>query len=245
MDPEPTRWSQISQDPNAPEVIRWRQEVLDATRREPVLRRVPYLRSLAEGRNVLDVGVVEHMISSSQSGGRWLHRHMVEAAATCLGVDILADEVAELARQGYDMLVHDLTESPLDRTFDLIVAGELLEHLGSPGRFFDNIRPMLAPGGRVALTTPNPYSLHRVWQTLRGEFPDSVDHAILLGPGNVLELAGRAGLALDSWRGIRLKDLPGPRNRIASMARRALRSTLLASDLDCDSIIYELVALPA
>ncbi len=243
MNPQRIRWTELSADPNAVEVIRWRQEILDATRRPPVTNRVKHLRSLAEGRNVLDVGVVEHMISS-QSGLRWLHRHMVEAAATCLGVDILADDVAELRNRGYDVIVHDLTESPLDRQFDLIVAGELVEHLGAPSRFFDNLRPMLAPGGRIALSTPNPYSMHRVWKTLRGEFPDSVDHSILLGPGNILELASRSGLQLDAWRGIRLKDLPGYKNRIASTARKVLRSTVMPCDLDCDSIIYELVALP-
>lgn len=234
------QWTDLSPDPNDPGVVRRRQQVLDATRREPVTNRLALLRSLAAGRDVVDIGVVEHFVGNQEREG-WLHRNLVEVAKTCRGVDILADDVEELRRRGYDVEVHDLTESPIDGEFDLAVMGEVVEHLGAPEPFLVNVRKMLRPDGRLVLTTPNPYMLHRTWKSLRGTFPDSVDHALLLGPGNVLELATRAGFVLDAWRGVRLKDLPGARNRATAMLRRLLVVVGFAPELACDTLVYELV----
>jgi SAM-dependent methyltransferase len=233
-------WTQFSWDPNAAVVLARRAQLVAEARKPPVSDRIGYLTGLAEGRSVLDVGVVEHGLESAGSS-RWLHRHLVAAAERCVGVDILADEAAELVRRGFDVRVHDLTASPMDSTYDLIVAGEVVEHLDAPGPFLRNVRTMLNPGGRFVMTTVNPYMLHRVWHHLRGRYPDSADHVIMMSPGTMVEMARRAGLVLDSWRGIALKDLPGPKNRIASLARRSLAATLFGEAVGFDSIIYELV----
>lgn len=233
-----TSWSELSWDPNAPEVVAWREARLAEARRDPVRSRVEHLRSLVAGKNVLDVGVVEHDASNAESS-KWLHRHLVEAAAKCKGVDVLADGVAELRALGFEVELRDITESPLEEQFEVIVAGELVEHLGAPQALFESAAKMLEPSGRFVLTTPNPYMIHRTWKYLRGRFPDSVDHALLLGPSNLAELGDRAGLELVAWRGISLKDLGGWRNRLASALRRLLATTLFTSEIACDSIIYE------
>lgn len=137
------------------------------------------------------------------------------------------------------MLVHDVTTSPLPEQFELVVAGELVEHVGSPQLLFESVAAMLSPAGRFVLTTPNPYMLHRAWKHLRGDFPDSVDHVTMFEASNLAELGERAGLELVSWRGVRLRDLAGWRNRIASVVRLGLARTMLAAEIGCDSIIYE------
>lgn len=235
-----TNWMEISRDPNSPQVLRWRQKQLDQVRHPPISRRLDHLKQLAKGRVVLDVGVVEHY-AENQRSQRWLHRHLVEVAARCRGVDILADDVEILRSQGYDVEVHDLTVAPMDERFELIVMGEIVEHLGAPQPFLANVRQSMAEGGRVVMTTPNPYMLNRAWHGLRGRFSDSVDHAVLLGPGNIAELAGREGLRIDAWRGVRLKDLPGWRNRLVSFGRRTMIRLGFAEEIGCDTLIYELV----
>jgi SAM-dependent methyltransferase len=40
-------------------------------------------------------------------------------------------------------------------SFDLVHASHLIEHLNSPGSFLDEAARVLAPGGLLALTTPN------------------------------------------------------------------------------------------
>ena len=118
---------------------------------------------------------------------------------------------------------------------------EVIEHLGAPSAMLDNLAPMLAPGGRVVITTPNPYMLHRVAKYLRGSFPDSVDHAMLLSPPNMAELGRRSGLELDAWRGVSLKRLGGARNHAMHLMRKALVGGTKNPLLNCDTVIYEFV----
>jgi len=42
-----------------------------------------------------------------------------------------------------------------DAAFDLVHASHLIEHLGDPAAFLDEVARVLAPGGLLALTTPN------------------------------------------------------------------------------------------
>lgn len=42
------------------------------------------------------------------------------------------------------------------RTFDTVVAGELLEHVERPYDLLRDLRRFVAPGGRLVLSTPNP-----------------------------------------------------------------------------------------
>lgn len=237
----PQSWSDISWDPNDRRVIAWQQAICDTAMAPPVAHRVTYLRELAATRRVLDIGVVEHGVSNETSDV-WLHRHLSEVASELVGVDVLADEVETLRQRGWDVLVHDLTASPLDaEPFDVVVMGEVIEHLSDPGSLLRNVAAAMRPDGRLVVTTPNPYALHRVVAYLRGRFPDSVDHVTLLAPPNMAELGRRSGLRLDRWRGVRLKSLPGARNTatraLRTAAERAGRNPLLS----CDSVIYEFV----
>lgn len=236
-------WARISADPNAPEVMRAQSARIRACRADPVERRLPYLTAQVAGRRVLDVGVVEHR-AESRASEQWLHRHLVDAARSCRGVDILADDVAALRAEGFDVVCHDLTESPLDDTFDVIVVGEVIEHLGNPEALLANCRRMLLPGGRLILTTPNPYMLHRAVRGLRSADRESADHVALFGPTHLLALGQRTGLVLDRWRGVRLPKMPTPRARIVGGVRRALSRTILAPEADCDTLIFEFVVAP-
>ena len=48
----------------------------------------------------------------------------------------------------------DICEQPLDRTFDLIIADQVFEHLLYPGRAARNVLAMLRPGGHFLIATP-------------------------------------------------------------------------------------------
>ena len=52
------------------------------------------------------------------------------------------------------------------RRFDTVVAGELIEHLERPYDFLRALAELLAPGGRVVLSTPNPVAFPTGWYEL-------------------------------------------------------------------------------
>jgi 2-polyprenyl-3-methyl-5-hydroxy-6-metoxy-1,4-benzoquinol methylase len=86
----------------------------------------------------------------------------------------------------------------LGETFEVIVAGDVIEHMSNPGLFLDNCRRHLEPGGQLILTTPNakwptvflrPNPTHALWHdhyTLRHLLERHHYHVTLLRtyPGN-------------------------------------------------------------
>lgn len=231
------RWTDISADPNTSEVRVWRQQRLDAARQAPIADRNRYLCELVAGKDVLDVGVVDHEVGSHGSH-EWLHDLIAKAARQCLGVDILESAVQELKQRGYNVICHDITAKPLDRQFDLIICGEVIEHLGRPADLFDATRPMLRPGGRLVLSTPNPFFHSRFRDNVRNRFHENVDHVFYLFPSGIAELAERAGMELVSYRGIfgrRYTRFPGT-------ARVSLARTfhgISGAEQFCRNMLYE------
>jgi 2-polyprenyl-3-methyl-5-hydroxy-6-metoxy-1,4-benzoquinol methylase len=93
-------------------------------------------------------------------------------------------------------------ETPLEeRTFDLIVAQQVIEHVVDPVSFLRKARRELAPGGQVVLDTPNYESLDRrlfaesYWGGYH--FPR---HLTLFSPNSIGELARRANLEVVTIR---------------------------------------------
>lgn len=121
-----------------------------------------YIAALVRGKKVLDVGCVDHT-AQKEMGAAWLHSMLAKSASSILGLDILEDDVRQLAAKGYSVVCGDAMTVDLSDEFDAIVAGELIEHLDNPGQFIANMRRHLNPDGILILTTPNPfYALHFV-----------------------------------------------------------------------------------
>jgi len=63
----------------------------------------------------------------------------------------------------------------LNRKFEVVVAGDVLEHVSNQGLFLDNIAHHLEPDGELILTTPNakwltvlfkPNATHTLWHDM-------------------------------------------------------------------------------
>jgi SAM-dependent methyltransferase len=241
--PPVRRWLGVAADPMDPHVVAWRQDVVREARQKPVLDRVQYLRSVCRGKRVLDVGVVDHT-SSSERSDRWLHGYLVESAAEILGVDVLPDEVQALQGKGYNVQCMDLTAGALpEGKFDVLVVGEVVEHLGRPGGLFEAASQLLEPSGRMVLSTPNPYAVWRVFQNWRGRPYENADHALLLSPWGIAELSERAGLRLESFRGIAVPPVGWKARAVHGAVQR--RVLPFVPEATCESIIYDVVPAKA
>lgn len=106
------------------------------------------LRLVGEGKRVLDIGC---------SSG-YLARPLVQQGCTVVGIE--QDEVAaEEARDVCaEVLVGDVESLELPfppGSFDVVLCGDLLEHLRDPERFLGRVRPLLRLDGLLVATTPN------------------------------------------------------------------------------------------
>lgn len=238
------RWQEVSKDPNAPEVMRMRSAMIAGARAAELIQdRVAYLCHLAEGKSVLDIGVVEHTREAAESSN-WLHGHLRRSAGRCLGVDILETEVNYLKGRGYDIVCADVARAPLAATFDLIIGGEVLEHLNEPGMFMKHCAAMLNPGGRLVITVPNPWYVNAVVKTCRRHttFVDSADHVAWYDASTLCELGLRHGLRLDKFGGIATAD---PKTILSKVFFYGVKPALMrlgfSPEMFSKSIIYEFV----
>lgn len=199
----PGHWQDHSSEPSSPEALAFRAATLAAAQRPQVDNRSDFIVERSRRKRVLDIGCVAHNAARFDDP-RWLHRRIADCATSCTGVDILTHGVQAMNERGFDVVEHDFGTGigPFadSAPFDVIVAGELIEHLGSLDMLFITARALLAADGEMIITTPNPYAASRVWAGRRNVVHENVDHVCYLFPSGIAELAERAGLQLAEVR---------------------------------------------
>jgi 2-polyprenyl-3-methyl-5-hydroxy-6-metoxy-1,4-benzoquinol methylase len=114
--------------------------------------RFDVIKKYVMNKEVLDCGCVGGAGSSSED---WLHGRLAKISKSVLGVDIQKEWVEKLKGMGYDVVYGDVATIDLKKKFDVIVAGELIEHLSNQGLFLENMKKHLKKRGFLILTTPN------------------------------------------------------------------------------------------
>lgn len=166
-------------------------------------RNVHILNQIQPSDKVLDIGCVGHEIEerdlSDPPRGYFLHHDLHQHADQVVGIDILDTEVEKMVAAGYDVKVADAQRFDLNETFDVIVAGELIEHLENPGLFLQCCRSHLKKDGKVIISTPNPQHIQFVLYRLIGETVND-EHTLWLDHDVMETLAEREGLALTEYK---------------------------------------------
>jgi 2-polyprenyl-3-methyl-5-hydroxy-6-metoxy-1,4-benzoquinol methylase len=155
------------------------------------------LALVGSGKRVLDVGC---------SSG-YLARPLVADGCTVVGIE--QDEAAAAAAREVcaEVLVGDVEtmELPFEPgSFDVVLCGDLIEHLRDPEAFLARVRPFLREDGRLVLTTPNVANwtvrvalLAGRWRyTDRGILDRT--HVHLFTRSTLVEALGRAGYRVET-----------------------------------------------
>jgi len=91
-----------------------------------------------------------------------LHFELEKVAVSLYGFDFDQKGIDTLTELGGKNLfradLEKLEEVDLDETFDVIIAGEMIEHLSNPGLFLRGIRRFMNPTTKLVITTINAYS---------------------------------------------------------------------------------------
>ena len=132
------------------------------------------------GRRVLDLGCRDGALTRTYVEGN-----------DVVGVDADREALAAAADLGIETHWADL-DQPLDfpdASFDVVVAGELLEHLRDPAPLVAEVRRVLRPGGTFVASVPNAYRLKRRLLFLLGRPPDDdPTHLQMFAPSDVRAL---------------------------------------------------------
>ncbi len=148
---------------------------------------------------VLDVGFWGQGVSAAAAN--WPHRLLIARAREVWGIDLEYDESAlpqEASR--YRRASAESFDLGGER-FDLIFAGDLIEHLPNPGLFLDAAARHLAPGGRLVVTTPNAFNLFNILEKLSKREPTvNPDHTCYFNERTLRQLFAKCRWSVDAVR---------------------------------------------
>ncbi len=160
------------------------------------------------GRRVLDLGCRYGALTEAYVAGN-----------DVVGLDVDRDALAEAAKLSIETVWGDAEEPlPFDpESFDVVVAGELLEHLRFADQTVSEIRRVLRPRGLFVGSVPNAYRLKNRLRFLLGRPPES-------DPTH-LRMFSEAALhtLLDGFTDVQLRYVAG---RLTPLSRR-----LFANDI--------------
>ena len=149
-----------------------------------VPERIPlFVAAIGRGKRVLDLGC--------RSGA--LTQHFLDGN-TVVGLDVDAAALEKAAVLGIEPVQANV-EEPLpfdDDSFDVVVAGELFEHLQFPDALVSEILRVLRPGGVLVGSVPNAFRVQSRLRFLRGRAPeDDPTHLRMFSPAAMRVLLGR------------------------------------------------------
>jgi len=140
---------------------------LEKLKAQKPVDRLSYISKFCKDKRVLDIGCYdETAIKSKKDSGYWLHGLISKVAKKVIGIDS-SDQITSEIKTGSRSKIIKKDLYDLDRSFagankvDVIVAGELIEHIPDVSKFLQLMKG-LYPGKTLLLTTPNATSLTNV-----------------------------------------------------------------------------------
>lgn len=182
-----------------------------------------FILARCRGKRVLHLGCLGETCRSPSEREAFfishssLHARLSRVSVSLAGVDLESEALLALQRAGYPNVfggdVERLDEIDLPTTdFDVVVAGDIIEHLSNPGRMLNGIRKILGRDSELIVTTPNAYGLPNYLRYLKGSFMEGADHVQSYTPftlGNLLARHGWGVLSARSCYQARAKSLSG------------------------------------
>lgn len=155
--------------------------------------KIRFVTSRCRDAEVLDLGCVHHSTENIETE-YWVHGALKSVARRVVGLDIDRAGVDELHRRGYEVVLGDASDFSLGEQFDVIVAGDIIEHLVNHEGFFRSCRDHLRPGGSLLVSTPNPWYWRNVAKSaLFSEVNTNPQHTCWLCVRTLRQLSARFG----------------------------------------------------
>ncbi|HXH70381.1 MAG TPA: methyltransferase domain-containing protein [Pyrinomonadaceae bacterium] len=135
-------------------------------RKFDLVQRVDFIKKACVGKKVLHLGCTNYPYTEeSLENNMLLHFEIKEVAGELYGFDFDQKGIDILKESGVKNLfradLEKLEEVSLDETFDVIIAGEMIEHLSNPGLFLKGIQRFMNEKTNLIITTINAYSAMR------------------------------------------------------------------------------------
>jgi len=178
--------------------------------------RINFVKDLCKNKDVLNLGCADvTRLDIALKKGQHLHVEISKVSRRLIGIDISQESLDRLKSIGeFELICWDVERiGELNvGTFDVVVCGELIEHLSNPGQMLDGIKRLLKPDGILIITTPNTLSLKNILHVLiRAQDVNSDFHSLAFTPKTLRTLLHRYGFVDIAFYGS-IWELPSLRN---------------------------------
>ena len=140
-----------------------------------LVQRVDFIKEISRGKKVLHLGCTNYPYTREAiDNDMLLHFELEKVAAELYGFDYDQAGLDIIKSAGaknlYRADLERLADVELDETFDVIIAGEMIEHLSNPGLFLKGVRRFMNERTELVITTINAYCAFRfIIYGLRGK----------------------------------------------------------------------------
>jgi 2-polyprenyl-3-methyl-5-hydroxy-6-metoxy-1,4-benzoquinol methylase len=168
------------------------------------VNRINYLKELCRGKKVLHLGATDSpMTKEAIQKGDFLHLHLDEVSEYLIGLDLDFSMIQWLSdNQEINNIKHGNIEKPENypsTDFDIVIAGEIFEHLSNPGKALDCIRSTIKSSSVLVITVPNAYSIKGFLRAVIKHELIHPDHTLHHSPHTLKTLLERHGFSVNTY----------------------------------------------
>ena len=210
-----------------------------------IVSREDWLETFCHGKSVLHLGCADTLYTEARlrNLATLLHFRIARVANKLVGFDNSKPDLERLRVRwpSWEFVlgnVEHMEENSFPAPFDVILAGEIIEHLLNPGLFLRSARQHLTPGlGRLVITTPNHFGSRRYLHVIAGREKCHPQHTCYYSYHTLSTMLEMCGYRVEQALGYPTAPGSGLVRRVLRAAVETLPSMLISSHA-CDGLIF-------
>jgi 2-polyprenyl-3-methyl-5-hydroxy-6-metoxy-1,4-benzoquinol methylase len=158
-----------------------------------------------EEQNVLDIGAANFPYHIERCKNNTLiHQKIKKVAKSLVGIDINKEAIQELKKYNIkDIYYGDIVENKYDfkikDDFDIIIFGDVIEHLDNPGLALNNLKQFMSKKTILIITAPNTWSIFNIKNMFSKNENVHPDHTFWTSKKTMDNLIKRQGYIINSF----------------------------------------------
>ena len=191
----------------------------------------PYIKE----KEVLDIGCYAEIRGYINENTKKFDDHLIHGflnrySKHVTGIDIEKEKIEILKKQGYDVFCQNAETFNFNKKFDVIFAGDVIEHLNNPGLFLEQCKKHLKKEGWLIITTPNifclNYKIGGIIRLLKNDLSVHPEHTFFFSPTVIKTLLKRYDFNVKKVRFINFSEADTPKKKIQDLLCKILGTHL-------------------